>query len=90
MQLSITNTRTCASCGFACAEQMLTEVASILAAWTMNQARSIARFGDHDFMILSDDEEPALEVAERCLHNLRNHAFKSIRIHRSSPCIRSA
>ena len=29
---------------------MLTEVASILAA-TMNQAHSIARFGDHDFMI---------------------------------------
>ena len=78
VQLSITNyTNMRESCGFACAEQMLTEVASILAA-TMNQAHSIARFGDHDFMILSDDEEPALEVAERCLHNLRNHAFKSI------------
>jgi len=66
------------SCGFDCAEQMLTEVASVLAA-TAARAHTIARFGDHDFMIVCDDEEPALEIAERCLHNLRGHAFKSIR-----------
>jgi len=64
------------SCGFDCAEQMLTEVASVLAA-TATRAHTIARFGDHDFMILCDDKEPALEIAERCLHNLRGHAFKS-------------
>ncbi|MGB5199320.1 MAG: EAL domain-containing protein [Sedimenticolaceae bacterium] len=65
------------ACGFGCAEQMLTEVASVLAS-TATRAHTIARFGDHDFIILCDDEEPALEVAERCLHNLRGHAFKSI------------
>ena len=29
-------------------------------------------------MILWGDDEPALEIAERCLHNLRGHAFKSV------------
>lgn len=78
VQLSITNYPSMReTCGFGCAEQMLTEAASVLAA-TATRAHTIARFGDHDFMILCDDEEPALEVAERCLHNLRNHAFKSI------------
>ncbi len=66
------------SCGFECAERMLTEVASVLAA-TASNTRSIARFGDHDFMLLCDDDEPAMEIAERSLHNLRSHAFKSIR-----------
>ena len=66
------------SCGFECAEQMLTEMASVVTA-TAARAHTIARFGDHDFMVLCDDEEPALEIAERCLHNLRGHAFKSIR-----------
>ena len=78
VQLSITNYPTMReTCGFDCAEQMLTEAASVLAA-TATRAHTLARFGDHDFMILCDDEEPALEVAERCLHNLRGHAFKSI------------
>ena len=79
IQLSITNYADMReSCGFGCAEQMLTEVASVLAA-TAARAHTIARFGDHDFMVVCDDEEPALEIAERCLHNLRGHAFKSIR-----------
>lgn len=79
VQLSISNYADMREgCGFGCAEQMLTEVASVLAA-TASRAHTIARFGDHDFMILCDDEEPALEIAERCLHNLRGHAFKSIR-----------
>ncbi|MDJ0739274.1 MAG: EAL domain-containing protein [Gammaproteobacteria bacterium] len=78
VQLSITNYPAMReTCGFGCAEQMLTEAASVLAA-TATTAHTIARFGDHDFMILCDDEEPALEIAERCLHNLRNHAFKGI------------
>lgn len=78
VQLSITNYSDMReNCGFACAEQMLTEVASVLAS-TVTRAHTIARFGDHDFMILCDENEPALEVAERCLHNLRGHAFKSI------------
>ncbi|MCG6966068.1 MAG: EAL domain-containing protein [Chromatiaceae bacterium] len=78
VQLSITNyAEMRETCGFGCAEQMLTEVANVLAA-TATRAHTLARFGDHDFMILCDDEEPALEVAERCLHNLRGHAFKSI------------
>jgi diguanylate cyclase (GGDEF)-like protein len=66
------------SCGFDCTDRMLTEVASVLAA-TAARAHTISRFGDHDFMLLCDDEEPALEIAERCLHNLRGHAFKSTR-----------
>lgn len=78
VQLSITNYPDMReNCGFSCAEQMLTEVASVLSA-TVTRAHTIARFGDHDFMILCDEDEPALEVAERCLHNLRGHAFKSI------------
>ncbi len=78
VQLSITNySHMRENCGFGCAEQMLTEVAGVLSA-TVTDAHTIARFGDHDFMILCDDNEPALEVAERCLHNLRSHAFKSI------------
>jgi len=78
LQLSITNYPEMRDvCGFACAEQMLTEVAGVLAA-TAQRAHTIARFGDHDFMILCGDDEPALEVAERCLHNLRGHAFKGI------------
>lgn len=78
VQLSITNYPSMReTCGFGCAEQMLTEAASVLAA-TATRAHTIARFGDHDFMILCDDEEPALEIAERCLHNLRSHAYKSI------------
>jgi diguanylate cyclase (GGDEF)-like protein/PAS domain S-box-containing protein len=79
VQLSITNYADMReSCGFGCAEQMLTEVASVLAA-TAARAHTIARFGDHDFMVLCDDEEPAMEIAERCLHKLRGQAFKSIR-----------
>ncbi len=78
VQLSITNSRDLRdSCGFDCVEKMLTEVASVLAA-TATQAHTLARFGDHDFMILCNDDEPALEIAERCLHNLRGHAFMSV------------
>jgi diguanylate cyclase (GGDEF)-like protein/PAS domain S-box-containing protein len=78
VQLSITNFRELRdTCGYACAEEMLTEVASVLAA-TATTAHTLARFGDHDFMILCSDDEPALEIAERCLHNLRSHAFKSV------------
>ena len=78
VQLSITNNRDLReTCGFSCVEEMLTEVASVLAA-TATTAHTLARFGDHDFMILCSDDEPALEIAERCLHNLRSHAFKSI------------
>lgn len=78
VQLSITNfSEVREACGFDCVEQMLTEVASVLSA-TASSAHTLARFGDHDFMIVCDDQEPALEIAERCLHNLRGHAFKSI------------
>jgi diguanylate cyclase (GGDEF)-like protein/PAS domain S-box-containing protein len=78
VQLSITNyAEMRESCGFDCVEQMLTEVANVLLA-TAASAHTLARFGDHDFMILCDEKEPALEIAERCLHNLRGHAFKSI------------
>jgi diguanylate cyclase (GGDEF)-like protein/PAS domain S-box-containing protein len=78
VQLSITNYATMReTCGFGCAEQMLTEAAGVLAA-TANHSHTIARFGDHDFMIICEDEEPALEIAERCLQNLRNHAYKGI------------
>ncbi len=65
------------ACGFACAEQMLIEVASVLSA-TATRAHTLARFGDHDFIVLCDEKEPALELAERCLHNLRGHAFKHL------------
>lgn len=78
VQLSISNyTQLREECGFECVEQMLTEVASVLSA-TVTNAHTLARFGEHDFMVLCDDREPALEIAERCLHNLRNHAFNSI------------
>lgn len=78
VQLSITNFPAMReACGFDCVEQMLTEAASVLSS-TATCAHTVARFGDHDFMILCGDDEPALEVAERCLHNLRNHAFKSV------------
>jgi diguanylate cyclase (GGDEF)-like protein/PAS domain S-box-containing protein len=78
VQLSITNYRDLRdSCGFDCVEQMLTEVANVLTA-TVTKAHTLARFGDHDFMILCNDDEPALEIAERCLHNLRGHAFMSV------------
>lgn len=78
VQISITNYATMReTCGFGCAEQMLTEVAGVLAA-TATNAHTIARFGDHDFMIICEDQEPALEIAERCLQNLRNHAYKGI------------
>jgi EAL domain-containing protein (putative c-di-GMP-specific phosphodiesterase class I) len=56
---------------------MLIEAANVIAA-TATRAHTLARFGDHDFMILCNDDEPALEIAERCLHNLRNHAFQGI------------
>jgi len=59
------------------AMEMLKEIASVLAA-TATSAHTLARFADHDFMILCSDDEPALEIAERCLHNLRSHAFKSV------------
>jgi len=76
VQLSISNyPELRENCGFGCAEQMLTEVANVLAT-TAARAHTIARFGDHDFMIVCNNEEPALETAERCLHNLRSHAFK--------------
>ena len=76
VQLSITNfSEMRENCGFGCAEQMLSEAANVLGA-TANNAHTIARFGDHDFMILSDDAEPALQIAERCLHNLRSHVFQ--------------
>ncbi len=79
VQISITNyAEVREACGFGGAEQMLTEVASVLAA-TATRAHTIARFGDHDFVLLCGDEEPALEVAERCLHNLRGHAFESLK-----------
>jgi diguanylate cyclase (GGDEF)-like protein len=78
VQLSISNYPEMRdSCGFDCVEQMLAEVANVLSA-TASSAHTLARFGDHDFMLLCDDKEPALEIAERCLHNLRGHAFKSI------------
>ena len=78
IQLSITNyVDIREDSGFSCVEQMLTEIANVLTA-TANSAHTLARFGDHDFMILCDEEEPALEIAERSLHNLRSHAFKSI------------
>ena len=78
VQLSISNYADMReACGFGCAEQTLMEVASVLGS-TAARAHTIARFGDHDFMILCDEEEPALQVAERCLHNLRGHAFKSM------------
>ncbi len=78
VQLSITNYRDLREdCGFECVEEMLKEVASVLAA-TATTAHTLARFSDHDFIILCSDDEPALEIAERCLHNLRGHAFKSI------------
>ncbi len=78
MQLSISNCGDIRdSCGFGCVEHMLTEIANVLAA-TASGAHTLARFGDHDFMVLCDGEEPALEIAERSLHNLRGHAFKSI------------
>ena len=65
------------SCGIECTDEMLREVASVLSSSAVH-AHTIARFGDHDFMILCDAREPALEVAERCLHNLRGHAYKSV------------
>jgi diguanylate cyclase (GGDEF)-like protein/PAS domain S-box-containing protein len=78
VQLSISNyAEMRETCGFDSAEQMLTEVASVLAT-TAAQAHTIARFGDHDFMIVCNDDEPVLQTAERCLHNLRGHAFKGI------------
>jgi diguanylate cyclase (GGDEF)-like protein/PAS domain S-box-containing protein len=78
VQLSITNyPQMRETCGYNCAEQMLTEAANVIAA-TATRAHTLARFGDHDFMILCNDDEPALEIAERCLHNLRNHAFKGL------------
>ena len=78
VQLSISNYADIReACGFSCVEQMLTEIAKVLTA-TASSAHTLARFGDHDFMILCDGEEPALEIAERSLHNLRGHAFKSI------------
>jgi diguanylate cyclase (GGDEF)-like protein/PAS domain S-box-containing protein len=78
VQLSITNYRDLRdACGFDCVEEMLKEIASVLAA-TATSAHTLARFADHDFMILCSDDEPALEIAERCLHNLRGHAFKSV------------
>lgn len=78
VQVSITNfAHMREGCGFGCAERMLTEAARVLAE-TATRAHTVARFGDHDFMILSEDGEPALELAERCLSNLRNHRFRSI------------
>ncbi len=78
IQISITNyPEMRENCGFDCAEKMLTEVADVLTA-TVARAHTVARFGDHDFIALCDDSEPALEIAERCLHNLRSHAFQSI------------
>ncbi len=79
IQLSITNYADMReNCGFDCAEGMLGEVAGVLSS-TVPQAFTIARFGDHDFMIVSSEEEPALQVAERCLQSLRSHAFNSIK-----------
>jgi diguanylate cyclase (GGDEF)-like protein/PAS domain S-box-containing protein len=78
VQISISNHTTIREArGIECTDELLREVASVLSS-TAVQTRSIARFGDHDFMLLCDPREPALEVAERCLHNLRGHAFHSV------------
>lgn len=63
------------TCGYGCAEKVLGDVAAVLASTTVN-AHSVARFGDHDFMILCDAHQSAMEVAERCLHNLRKQPFE--------------
>ena len=78
VQLSITNYSTMReTCGFGCAERMLTEAAGVLSE-SAADAHTIARFGDHDFMLICDDDQPASEIAERCLQNLRNHTFTDI------------
>jgi diguanylate cyclase (GGDEF)-like protein/PAS domain S-box-containing protein len=78
VQLSISNYMALReACGFECTDGMLRELANVLIASAVN-ADTIARFGEHDFMLLCGPDEPALEVAERCLHNLRGHAFRSI------------
>lgn len=78
VQLSISNFSNLRdACGFECTDGMLRELASVLISSAVT-ADTIARFGEHDFMILCGPDEPALEVAERCLHNLRGHAFRSI------------
>lgn len=78
VQLSITNyPQIRETCGFGCAEQMLIEAAGVLAE-ALSDDRTVARFGDHDFMILCGEDEPALEVAERCLQRLRQHSYKSL------------
>jgi diguanylate cyclase (GGDEF)-like protein/PAS domain S-box-containing protein len=77
LQLSISNyAELREECGFALSDQLLPEVAGILRA-ACTSAECIARFGDHDFMLLYDADASPRAVAEQCLERLREHAFQA-------------
>ncbi len=79
LQLSISNyAELREECGFALSDQLLPEVAGVLRA-ACSSAECIARFGDHDFMLLYDADASPRAAAEQCLERLRNHAFESTR-----------
>lgn len=79
LQLSISNyAELREECGFALSDQLLPEVAGILRA-ACTAAECIARFGDHDFMLLYDADASPRAAAEQCLERLREHAFEATR-----------
>ena len=63
------------STGIEKSDQLLKDTAKILQQ-AAGGAHTIARFGDHDFVILNADGTPLTTTAEQCLSALRNHDFK--------------
>jgi PAS domain S-box-containing protein/diguanylate cyclase (GGDEF)-like protein len=77
LQLSISNyAELREECGFALSDQLLPEVADVVRS-ACPSAESIARFGDHDFMLLYDADASPRAAAEQCLEKLRSHVFEA-------------
>lgn len=75
IQISVSNcTALRDSAGIEKADSFLKTVAHIL-QHNAAKAHTIARFGDHDFIILDAGSENLTEMAERCLSALRTHDY---------------
>lgn len=77
LQLSISNyAELREECGYALSDQLLPEVAAVLRS-ACSAAECMARFGDHDFMLLYDSDTSPRAAAEQCLARLRDHVFEA-------------
>jgi len=58
------------------ADQLLKDASKILQQQAEG-AHTVARFGDHDFVILSTNDAPLTDIAEQSLSALRNHDYQA-------------